>query len=56
MEPNMTEDYLRRLLPHKWAVDVKKVEEKTNAKIISVKLFKNRNVVTYASKILITIS
>jgi hypothetical protein len=33
----MTEDYLRRLLPQKWAIDVRKVEQKTNANIINVK-------------------
>ena len=38
VEPNMTEDYLRRFLPNKWAVDIRKLEEKTNLKILSVKL------------------
>jgi hypothetical protein len=37
-EHNMTEDYLRRLLPNKWTVDVRKIEQKTNANIISVRV------------------
>jgi hypothetical protein len=36
---NMTEDYLRRLLPNKWQVEVKKIEERTKANIISVNNF-----------------
>ena len=32
----MTEDYVRRVLPAKWAVDVSKLQEKNKSDIISV--------------------
>ena len=32
----MTEDYVRRVLPTKWAVDVAKLQEKNVTDIISV--------------------
>jgi hypothetical protein len=34
----MTEDYVRRVLPTKWAVDVAKLQEKNVTDIISVNI------------------
>jgi hypothetical protein len=34
--PKMTEDYLRRFLPNKWAIDIRKLDEKPKVEIISV--------------------
>ncbi len=52
----MTEDYVRRVLPTKWAVDAAKLQERNVTDIISVNNFNYRNVEIYASKASITIS
>jgi hypothetical protein len=40
----MTEDYVRRVLPTKWAVDVAKLQERNVTDIISVLVIYFRNV------------
>jgi hypothetical protein len=32
----MTEDYVRRVLPAKWAIDIFKLQEKNKTEVISV--------------------